>query len=127
MGEMPASPAEDRIAILQAETARLEAELLRLRESDRRYRFSAALAGRLVWVADAGGHMQFLDSPFVVLTGMSAQDGLGHGWLEVVHPEDRERTRDSWQRCVDSGDLYAAEFRVLRVDGEYRRTRSRAI
>ena len=127
MAEPPASPAEDRIAILEAETARLETELLRLRESERRYRFSAALAGRLVWVADAGGHMQFLDNPFVVLTGMSAQDGLGSGWLEVVHPDDRERTRNSWQGCVASGELYAAEFRVLRVDGEYRRTRSRAI
>ena len=72
MAEPPASPAEDRIAILEAETARLEAELLRLRESDRRYRFSAALAGRLVWVADAGGNMQFLDNPFVVLTGLES-------------------------------------------------------
>jgi two-component system sensor kinase FixL len=126
MAELPASPA-DRIAILEAETARLEAELLRLRESERRYRFSAALAGRLVWVADAGGSMLFLDNPFEVLTGISAQDGLGSGWLEVVHPDDRERTRDSWQGCVESGELYAAEFRVLRVDGEYRRTRSRAI
>jgi len=127
MAELPASPAEDRIAILEAETTRLEAELLRLRESERRYRFSAALAARLVWVADAGGQMQFLDNPFVVLTGMSAQAGLGSGWLEVVHPDDRERTRDFWQGCVESGELYAAEFRVLRVDGEYRRTRSRAI
>jgi PAS domain-containing protein len=82
MAERPASPTDDRIAVLEAETARLEAELLRLRESDRKYRFSAALAGRLVWVADPDGNMQFLDSPFVVLTGMSAQDGIGSGWLE---------------------------------------------
>ena len=50
MTESPASPSEDRIAIL-------ETELVRLRESERRYRFSAALAARLVWVADAGGNM----------------------------------------------------------------------
>src|SRR6478672_1302006 len=127
MAELPASPADDRIAVLEAETARLEAELHRLRESDRRYRFSAALAGRLVWVADAGGNMLFLDNPFEVLTGISAQAGLGSGWLEVVHPDDRERTREAWRECIESGELYAAEFRVLRVDGEYRRTRSRAI
>lgn len=127
MAELLAPPPADRIAILEAETARLEAELARLRESERRYRFSAALAGRLVWVADVNGDMLFLDNPFVALTGMNAQDGFGSGWLDVIHPEDRARTREQWRRCVATGELYAAEFRVLRVDGEYRRTRSRAI
>src|SRR5205085_2613623 len=111
----------------EAEQARLEAELVRLRESERRYRFSAALAGRLVWAADAGGNMLFLDNPFVVLTGMSAENGLGSGWLDVIHPDDRESTRRRWAACIETGELYSAEFRVLRVDGEYRRTRSRAI
>lgn len=127
MPEPPACPPEDRIAILEAEKARLETELVRLREGERRYRFSAALAGRLVWVADAGGSMLFLDSPFVVLTGMSAEDGLGNGWFEVIHPDDRDRATRHWAACVASGELYSAEFRVLRLDGEYRRTRSRAI
>jgi PAS domain S-box-containing protein len=91
------------------------------------YRYSAALAGRLVWVADAEGNMTFLDSPFVVLTGMDAEQGLGEGWLGVLHPDDREPTRRQWRRSVKSGDFYAAEFRVLRADGEYRQTRSRAV
>jgi PAS domain S-box-containing protein len=121
------TPPEDRIAILEAEKARLEAELSRLRESERRYRHSAALAARLVWVADVQGNMLFLDNPFVVLTGMSAADGLGSGWLGVVHPEDREATRAHWLRCIETGAFYAAEFRVLRADGESRRTRSRAM
>jgi two-component system sensor kinase FixL len=127
MADQPGSLTETRIAFLEAEKARLEAELARLRESERRYRFSAALAARLVWVADAKGAMQFLDNPFVVLTGMDVQDGLGSGWLEVIHPDDRERARRYWHHCVETGEFYAAEFRVLRVDGEYRRTRSRAV
>lgn len=127
MADAPAPPPGDRIAILEAEKARLETELARLRESERRYRHSAALAARLVWVADGRGNMLFLDTPFVVLTGMSAADGLGSGWLGVVHPEDRESTRQDWLRSVETGEFYAAEFRVLRADGEYRRTRSRAM
>ncbi len=127
MADMPAPPPEDRIAILEAEKVRLEADLARLRESERRYRFSAALAGRLVWVAGVDGAMQYLDNPFLVLTGMDPQDGLGTGWFDVLHPDDREPTRQHWRRCIETGELYAAEFRVRRVDGEYRRTRSRAI
>lgn len=124
----PSAPsAEDRIAVLEAEKAKLEADLLRLRESERRYRLSAALTRRLVWVADAGGNMLFFDRPFVDLTGMSAEQGLGSGWLGVLHPDDRGPIGEHWARSVETGEFYAAEFRVLRVDGEYRRTRSRAM
>ena len=91
------------------------------------YRYSAALARRLVWMADAAGGMLFLDNPFVVLTGMSVETGLGSGWFDIIHPDDRGRTEALWARSVETGELYAAEFRVLRVDGEYRRTRSRAV
>lgn len=123
----PAASTEDGIAALEAEKAQLEADLARLRDSERMYRYSAALARRLVWRADAAGGMLFLDDPFVVLTGMTVEAGLGSGWFGIVHPDDRARTEALWARSVETGELYAAEFRVLRVDGEYRRTRSRAL
>ncbi len=123
----PAPADEERAAVLEAEVARLQADLARLRESERMYRHSAALAGRLVWLADSAGNMLFLDDPFVLLTGMSAEQGLGSGWLDVVHPDDRERISAQWLQCIETGEFYAAEFRVLRADGEYRRTRSRAV
>ncbi len=122
-----APPPEDRIAVLEAEKARLEAELTRLRESERMYRHSAALLGRLVWTADVEGNMLFLDNPFTLLTGMNPEDGLGWGWLGIVHPDDRAEASRSWAHSVARGEVYSAEFRVLRVDGEYRRTRSRAV
>jgi two-component system sensor kinase FixL len=122
-----APPAEDRIAVLEAEKARLEAELVRVRESERRYRSTAELAGRLVWAADPEGNMLFLDYPFVALTGMDPEMGLGLGWLGVLHPDDREEIRARWARSVATGEAYSAEFRVRRADGAWRRTRSRAL
>jgi PAS domain S-box-containing protein len=127
MDEPSAPPPEDRIAVLEAEKERLEAELARLRESERRYRSTAELAGRLVWAADAEGNMLFLDYPFVALTGMSARDGLGAGWFGVLHPDDREPTRARWARSIATGETYSTEFRVRRADGEWRLTRSRAV
>jgi PAS domain S-box-containing protein len=122
----PPAPPEDRIKVLEAEKAKLETELERLRESERMYRYSAVLAGRLVWMADAAGNMLFLDDPFA-LTGTSPDAGLGSGWLDIVHPDDRARTEELWAQSVRTGQVYAAEFRVLRADGEYLRTRSRAV
>src|SRR5688572_4176886 len=100
----PAASTEDRAAILEAEKAALETELARLRDSERMYRYSAAMAGRLVWKADAAGAMLFLDDPFVVLTGMSVERGKGSGWFDVVHPDDRARTTARWARSVETGE-----------------------
>jgi two-component system, LuxR family, sensor kinase FixL len=123
----PSAPPGDRIAALEAEKARLEADLARLRESERMYRFSAELSARLVWAADPAGNMLFLDSPFSALTGMKPEDGLGAGWLDVLHPDDREATRACWTRSIETGEAYTAEFRVRRADGTYRTTRSRGM
>lgn len=121
------SPPADRIAALVAETERLEAELARLRESERMYRFSAELAARLVWAAAPDGKMLFLDHPFVALTGMSAEEGLATGWYGVLHPDDREATRARWRHSLSTGEAYLADFRVRSADGTYRMTRSRGI
>ncbi|HEV7660986.1 MAG TPA: PAS domain-containing protein [Allosphingosinicella sp.] len=121
------SGSADRIAALEAENARLEADLARLRESERMYRSSAELAARLVWAADPDGGMVFLDYPFVALTGMSAEEGLATGWYGVLHPDDREPTRRRWRHSLETGELYLAEYRIRRTDGSYRMTRSRGV
>ena len=123
--DRPSSPPADRIAALEAENARLEAELARLRESERMYRFSAELGARLVWTADAQGNLTFLDYPFLALTGMTEKEGLEAGWFGVVHPDDREPTAKLWQHAVRTGKSYFAEFRIRRADGSYRMMRSR--
>ncbi|MEA3013378.1 MAG: two-component system, LuxR family, sensor kinase FixL [Sphingomonadales bacterium] len=121
------SGSADRIAALEAENARLEAELARLRESERMYRSSAELAAHLVWAADPDGTMVFLDYPFVALTGMSAEEGLATGWYGVLHPDDREPTRLRWRHSLETGEPYLAEYRIRRTDGSYRMTRSRGV
>ncbi|HVQ07062.1 MAG TPA: PAS domain-containing protein [Allosphingosinicella sp.] len=120
------SASADGIAALQAENARLEAELARLRESERMYRYSAGVSAHLVWAADPDGEMVFLDYPFVALTGMSAEEGLGTGWYGVLHPDDREPTRARWRQSLETGEPYRAEYRIRHTDGSYRMTRSRA-
>jgi two-component system sensor kinase FixL len=116
----PSSSPEDRIAAL-------EAELARLRDSERMFRFSAQLSARLVWASDPQGKLTFLDYPFVALTGMDQDGGLDAGWYGIVHPDDREHTMALWRHSLETGETYLADFRVRRADGTYRLTRSRAI
>lgn len=113
------SPPADRVAAL-------EAELGRLRESERMYRFSAQLSGRLVWAANAEGEVTVMSQPYGAVTGVSEQRALGDGWLQVIHPDDRARANGLWRQAVTAGTDYAAEFRARNADGVYRMMRSRA-
>ena len=47
--------------------------------------------------------------------------------IELVHPDDLPAQRAAFQRCLDTGGAYDAEFRVRVQSGEYRWFRSRGI
>lgn len=46
-------------------------------------------------------------------------DGIGLGQaVERIHPDDREHTEQRIRQCLHSGDLYHAEYRVVRTDAQ---------
>jgi len=106
--------------------AALEDEIARLRESEKMFRTAAELSGRMAWFADETGALTVMREPFSAVTGMGEDEALGEGWLEIVHPDDKDRVRRAWQAAVVNGADYDVEFRARAGDG-YRRMRSRAI
>jgi two-component system CheB/CheR fusion protein len=59
-------------------------------------------------------------------TGVPESEQLGYGWLEQVHPEDRERVREEWRGALRAGTPIDVDFRLRRHDAVYRRFRTRA-
>ncbi len=49
-----------------------------------------------------------------------AFEGTVQAFLQSVHPEDRQRVRDSIERCIQDGSSYLNEQRIIRPDGEQR-------
>src|SRR6202008_2856887 len=52
-------------------------------------------------------------------TGQSIEQVEGRGWLDALHPDDRESTVAAWQKAVDARSLYETEYRIRRADGVY--------
>ena len=93
-----------------------------IRRSEARYRnlVTAAPAPQAVWVADAAGKL-FEDSPtWRALTGQSAEALLTGGWIDSVHPDDRESVRSTWREALAARAPFAGEFRARMADGSYR-------
>ncbi len=91
-----------------------------LRVSEERFRTLTMATSHMVWGTNAAGEAL---SDFPVwrdYTGQSRDEFMGAGWANAVHPDDRKRAQEDWQRAVAAGALYETELRIRRRDGLYR-------
>ncbi|MBL1258317.1 PAS domain S-box protein [Methylocystis sp. Sn-Cys] len=77
------------------------------------------------WASDPEGRASYVDPAWSEFTGQSLEQARA-GWIEAVHPEDRERVGAAWTRAFNARAPYRAEYRVRRFDGVYHRTFSAA-
>src|SRR5205823_5214398 len=61
-----------------------------LRESEQRWRSLAEALPQLVWTARPDGFMDYGSAQIVHYMGRPESELLGWGWLEMLHPDDRE-------------------------------------
>jgi PAS domain S-box-containing protein len=96
-----------------------------LRESEARFRALTEAVPQLVWSCTAQGWCDYLSPHWVEYTGVPAEQHYGRGWLESVHPEDRERVGEAWNACLAGGKDYDIDYRLRGADGSYRWFRAR--
>jgi PAS domain S-box-containing protein len=77
------------------------------------------LSPQVVWFGGPDGRITYLNPYWYEYTGLSERKALGDGWLDAVHPEDRERVLDSWQTAVREGTDYELELRLRGRRGDY--------
>jgi len=91
-----------------------------LRESEARFRILANTAPVMIAASGPDGQATFFNKIWLDFTGRPMEQELGGGWLECVHPEDRERTMKEYSACFASRGNCKIEYRLRRADGEYR-------
>lgn len=106
-------------------TAQNQAEA-NLRKSEERFRQLSGSLPQLVWTCRADGQCDYLGPQWVAYTGIPEAEQLGYGWLQQVHPDDRERLVAAWEASFKQGAELNVEFRIRRHDGVYRWFKTRA-
>ncbi|MEG3938605.1 PAS domain-containing protein [Microcoleus sp. S36b_A3] len=90
-----------------------------LQESEERFRNMANNTPFMVWVTDSTGYCTFLSESWYEFTGQTQETGLGFGWINALHPEDREPSKNAFLMANERQEPYRMEFRVGRPDGGY--------
>ena len=113
------------VAGLSTEAA--EAAAAEIRRSEERYRSLVQGGAQVVWVAAPDGAMKEDSPEWRLVTGQSEEEYTGFGWLESVHPEDRERVERDWRECVRTGKIFDDRYRIRTKGGSYRHYDVRAV
>jgi PAS domain S-box-containing protein len=98
-----------------------------LKESEERYRALSQATAAIEWRADPDGSMH--EAPmWAAYTGQPYPDHAGRGWLDMVHPEDRERVAVAWDEGHGTGNPVEVEYRVLHApSGKFRWVRESGV
>ncbi len=99
----------------------------KLQQSEERYRALVTAAAQIVWTTDPQGRVVDDSPSWRDFTGQTREQWEGFGWLDAIHPDDRDRTSAAWSRSVSTRTPCEMDYRVRRHDGEYRWTSVRAV
>jgi PAS domain S-box-containing protein len=81
----------------------------------------------VIFSSQGDGHYEYVSDRFHEYAGTSAATLKNVTWFDYVHPEDLQRSKDFWTKCVQEGRRFEAEYRLRSKDGAYRWFRTRAV
>lgn len=84
-------------------------------------------SAQIVWTTAADGNVEEDSPSWRAFTGQTYDEWKGSGWLNAIHPNDREKTIDAWRGAVERRDKYDVEYRLQHVDGDFRWTSARGV
>lgn len=111
--------------LLRAAERQQESDL-QLARSEQRLRQIIESLPQPVWACDVAGSCDYLSPRWTDYTGRPLASELGHGWVDSLHPDDRERATRTWAEGVATGKPLVMEYRLRRHDGIYRWFQARA-
>ncbi|HLJ49527.1 MAG TPA: PAS domain S-box protein [Bryobacteraceae bacterium] len=97
-----------------------------LRESEDHYRHTVELNSQVPWTAGVDGKLEDFSPQWLRLTGLTREQALATGWVDVPHPDDLAAMTQAWEHSMRTAEMFDLEHRIRVADGSYRWMRTRA-
>lgn len=91
-----------------------------LQTSEERLRTLADAVPQVIWANDAEGKANYFNKRWYEYAGLNYEQSAGPGWQVIVHPDDAPASKEKWQQALATGEIFDAEYRLKKYDGEYR-------
>jgi len=92
----------------------------RIAETEERFGAVADTLPSMLFIGHGNGECDFVSERFYDFTGLAPGGASGLGWVETLHPQDRERIRAMLAAPARTGTLREVQYRLKARDGSYR-------
>lgn len=113
-------------AIIRDITETKRAEIA-LRQSEVDFRALVEATTHFVWRLDHEGRNLAMPQWWFELTGQNAKESFNFGWIEAVHPDDRENVKQAYYTGIEKRQPINIDLRILTVADGYRHYTGRGV
>jgi len=110
------SPGADVVAHHEISTAHKQTQTA-LRKSESQFRTLAKLSPVGIFRADTNGRATYWNEKLCEMTGMTADEAIGEGWIKGIYPDDRPRVFEEWHKCVRERRPFKLQYRFVHKNG----------
>ncbi len=118
-------------AALRMRNAALELELRQAQERARLAEWELRLSWDMLpahaWHTSPDGRLEAVNRQWLSYFGLTKEESMGFGYMQVFHPDDRERVRVLWTRLLTDEVAGGVEARMVGRDGSSRTFLLRAV
>ena len=97
-----------------------------LAASEEKFRQLSATAPIGIYQSDNRGHWIYVNQCWNDISGLSFEQSVGEGWVNALHPDDREDVLRQWRIGAQFGSDFDHEYRVIAPDRQLRWVHARA-
>jgi len=102
---------------LQVDITERKAMEQTLQASENQFRTLTNFAPVGIYFTDPQGNCLLVNERWSELAGLSPKEAKGRGWIQALHPEDRERVRQEWYGAAQAGREFHSEYRFQTRNG----------
>ena len=98
-----------------------------IKESEKRFRLLADSLPQHIWTSNPEGNLNYYNQSVFDYSGLTLEQINKDGWIQIVHPDDRDENTKQWINAIKNGQNFLLEHRFRKHDGQYRWQISRAV
>ncbi|MBP6335123.1 MAG: PAS domain S-box protein [Bacteroidia bacterium] len=104
------------VSVVRKEITDLKRAQKEVRDSEEKFRTLAENSPVGIFRTDSEGRCQYINEKWSQLAGFSANEALGNGWVNAIHPDDRELVLKEWLASVTEERDFKLEYRFFTPD-----------
>jgi PAS domain S-box-containing protein len=89
-----------------------------LRQSEQRYATLTEMSPVGIFQSDAAGHCLYVNERWCQIAGLRPDQAAGFGWIEGIHPDDREFVSAAWYAAAQANRPFRLEYRFQNAEGQ---------